>query len=71
MTKVWVVSSMTESGDEYTYVFDYPPTRDEILDRLFEDWPQEFGEDEDRFSDEGDWTINAPDEAEEQDLITL
>ncbi len=63
--KLYLVASTTESGDDYSYIWQNKPTRDEILDVLFRDWPQEFGENEDRYSDESDWTINAPDEATE------
>lgn len=62
--KVWVVQSMTESGDDYSYVFGFKPTRAEILDVLYEDWSCEFGPEEDRYSDPDEWTINAPDPIE-------
>ena len=75
--KVYVVSSVTESGDEYLYVWAKRPSTEDILKRLFKDMPHEFcnwaGKEHRSLAaaqkDDSGWTINAPDDADEVEVI--
>jgi hypothetical protein len=35
--KVWAVLIKTDSCDEYNYVYDYKPTRAEVIERVWQD----------------------------------
>ena len=61
--KLYLVAGMTESGDEYSYIWKKRPTPEQIEATLRRDWSFEFGEEDD--SPESEWTINMPDRAEE------
>lgn len=45
--KLYVVQGMTESGDDYFYIWQNKPTYDVFKERIMIDWPDEFEDGED------------------------
>lgn len=44
MTSIFVLSLQTESGDDFTWVFNRRPTKDEVFSIYQRDIPEELGE---------------------------